>query len=87
MKNRYRLVKVGSRGGVFYYDDTSKRKPVRKSLRTRDEGEAERLVHAMNEAEHAPAVNNVATAAINGSTAAVAATPTSGPSTPTSGPK
>jgi integrase len=57
MSNRYRLVKVGSRGGIFYFDDTSKRKPVRKSLRTRDEVEAQPLVNAMNEAEHSPAVN------------------------------
>lgn len=57
MKNRYRLVKVGSRGGVFYYDDTSKEKPVRKSLHTTSETEAQRLVNAMNEAERTPAAN------------------------------
>jgi len=57
MNNRYRLVKVGSRGGVFYYDDTTKRKKFRKSLHTTNEAEAERLVHAMNEAERVPAVN------------------------------
>jgi integrase len=54
MKNRYRLVKVGSRGGIFYYDDANTRS--RKSLHTKDEDEAERLIHAMNEAECQPSV-------------------------------
>lgn len=57
MNNRYRLVKVGSRGGVFYYDDTTKKKGFRKSLRTRDEDEAERLVHSMNEADRQPSIS------------------------------
>ena len=54
MKNRYRLVQVGSRGGVFYYDDT--RDGTRRSLRTANRKEAERLVHALNESELQPAM-------------------------------
>jgi hypothetical protein len=52
MKYRYRLVKVGSRGGIFYYDDVKTK--ARKSLRTADEDEALRLVNALNEAEAEP---------------------------------
>ena len=55
MKNRYRSVKVGSRGGTFYCEDTNTGK--RNSLRTKDEAEAERLVHAKNEAERQPQLN------------------------------
>jgi integrase len=55
VKNRYRSVKVGSRGGTFYCEDT--KTSERKSLRTKDEAEAERLVHAKNEAERQPQIN------------------------------
>ena len=55
MKNRYRSVKVGSRGGTFYCEDTNTGK--RNSLRTKDEAEAECLVHAKNEAERQPQLN------------------------------
>ena len=55
VKNRYRSVKVGSRGGTFYCEDTNTGK--RKSLRTKDEAEAERLVHAKNEAVRQPQIN------------------------------
>jgi len=55
VKNRYRSVKVGSRGGTFYCEDTNTGE--RKSLRTKDEAEAERLVHAKNEAERQPQLN------------------------------
>jgi len=55
VKNRYRSVKVGSRGGSFYWEDTNTGE--RKSLRTKDEAEAERLVHAKNEAERQPQLN------------------------------
>lgn len=54
MKNRCRLVQVGSRGGVFYYDDT--RDGTRRSLRTAHRKEAERLVHALNESDLQPAM-------------------------------
>ena len=55
VKNRYRSVKVGSRGGTYYFEDTQTK--VRKSLHTKDETEAERLVHAKNEAERQPQLN------------------------------
>ncbi|MGD0410791.1 MAG: hypothetical protein ABSC18_03750 [Verrucomicrobiota bacterium] len=55
MKNRYRLVKVGCRGGIYYYDDTAT--GARRSLGTTDEGDAERLVHAKNEADRQPALS------------------------------
>src|ERR1019366_924315 len=55
VKNRYRSVKVGSRGGTFYCEDTNTGK--RNSLRTKDEAEADRLVHAKNEAERQPQLN------------------------------
>jgi integrase len=45
---------VGSRGGIFYFDDANTKS--RKSLRTTDEDEAERLIHAINEAECQPSV-------------------------------
>lgn len=55
VKNRYRSVKVGSRGGTFYCEDTTTGK--RTSLFTKDEEEAERLVHAKNEAHRNPQLN------------------------------
>jgi integrase len=55
VKNRYRSVKVGSRGGTYYCEDTHTGK--RTSLWTKDEAEAERLVHAKNEAERQPQLN------------------------------
>lgn len=55
MKNRYRTVKVGSRGGRFYCEDTET--GIRKSLFTKNEEEAERLVQAKNEALKNPTIN------------------------------
>src|SRR5208283_1971312 len=55
VKNRFRSVKVGSRGGTFYCEDTNTGE--RKSLRTKDEAEAGRLVHAKNEAVRQPQIN------------------------------
>jgi integrase len=55
VKNRFRSVKVGSRGGTFYCEDTNT--GDRKSLRTKDEAEAGRLVHAKNEAVRQPQIN------------------------------
>ncbi len=55
MQKRYRTVKVGSRGGTFYYEDTGT--GIRKSLFTKDEEEAERLVNAKNEALENPHIN------------------------------
>lgn len=55
MTARYRLVKVGSRGGMFYCEDTETEK--RTSLRTKDEEEATRLVNAKNESLKTTLVN------------------------------
>jgi integrase len=55
VKNRFRSVKVGSRGGTFYCEDTTTGK--RTSLFTKNEEEAERLVHAKNESERNPQLN------------------------------
>jgi hypothetical protein len=55
MKNRFRSVKVGSRGGTFYCEDT--RTGKRTSLFTKEEAEAERLVHTKNESERNPQLN------------------------------
>lgn len=55
MKNRYRIVKVGSRGGTYYSEDTTT--GLRKSLETKNKFEAERLIHAKNEADRQPQLN------------------------------
>jgi hypothetical protein len=52
MKHRFILFR---RGGVFYCEDTSNRKQV--SLRTKDEGEAQTLLHAKNESVRQPVLN------------------------------
>src|SRR5688500_11949117 len=53
MKQRYRLFQ--RTGGVFYCVDNVTRKQI--SLKTKDRDEAQRLLHAKNEAERQPAVN------------------------------
>src|SRR6476659_3672388 len=55
MKNRYRLVKRGSRGETFYAFDTVMKK--RSSLQTSDRATAERLLQAQNEASRHAALN------------------------------
>lgn len=55
MKNRYRIVKVGSRGGTYYSEDTTTGQ--RKSLETKNKLEAEKLLHAKNEADRQPQLN------------------------------
>ena len=55
MKDRYRMVLVGSRNGTYYYDDTETGQ--RRSLGTKDRDEALRLVHAKNEALRQPLIN------------------------------
>jgi hypothetical protein len=52
MKQRFILFR---RGGVFYCEDTNSRKQV--SLRTKDEGEAQTLLHAKNESVRQPVLN------------------------------
>jgi integrase len=52
MKHRFILFR---RAGVFYCEDTTSRKQV--SLRTKDEGEAETLLHAKNESVRQPVLN------------------------------
>lgn len=53
MKQRYRVFKRG--WGTYYYFDNNNGQS--KSLQTADRREAERLVHAMNEAERQPLLN------------------------------
>jgi len=55
MKNRYRLVRRGTRGDTFYCVDT--RTGRRFSLGTYDKWDAHRIVHAKNEAERQPMLN------------------------------
>ncbi|MEI6196653.1 MAG: tyrosine-type recombinase/integrase [Verrucomicrobiota bacterium] len=52
MKHQFNLFQ---RSGVFYCEDTATGKQT--SLRTRDRADAERLLHAKNEAVHQPAMN------------------------------
>jgi len=53
MKQRYRLIRCTSRGGTFYAVDTFTGK--RESLNTSDEGKAQRVINAKNEAFQQPA--------------------------------
>ena len=55
MKTRYRLIRRGIRGGVFYAVDT--RTGQRSSLGTADEVEATRIINAKNEALRQPVLN------------------------------
>src|SRR5689334_15386870 len=55
MKARYRLTCRHTRGGTFYSIDSTTGK--RTSLDTCDEGAAQRIVNAMNEAECQPFLN------------------------------
>jgi len=55
MKDRFRITRRGSRGGVFYCVDTQARN--RTSLKTADIKIARRIVQAKNEAEQQPALN------------------------------
>jgi integrase len=55
MKSRYRLIRRGARGGLFYCVDTHTRK--RTSLQTCDEDAAQQLVEAKNNAERQPILN------------------------------
>ena len=55
MKTRFRLIKRGVRGGLFYCVDTLTRK--RLSLRTSDEDSARQIVLAKNQAERQPLLN------------------------------
>jgi len=55
MRTRYRLSRRGCRGDKFYCVDTQTGK--RTSLRTKNEGEANQLVHSKNEAFRQPMLN------------------------------
>jgi integrase len=55
MKTRYRLVRRGIRGDAYYCVDTKTGKRV--SLRTSSEEDAQRIVHAKNEALRQPSLN------------------------------
>ena len=55
MKTRFRLIRRGIRGGLYYCVDTHTRKRV--SLRTTDADSAQQMVLAKNQAERQPALN------------------------------
>ncbi len=55
MKNRYRLVRYGRRGGIYYLHDSENGK--RESLETKDKARATELLVAKNEAAREPAFN------------------------------
>jgi hypothetical protein len=55
MKTRYRLIRRGTRGGMFYCVDTKTGK--RASLQTANEDEARQLVESRNNADRQPAMN------------------------------
>lgn len=53
--NTFRLFKMNSRGGRYYAEEIAT--GLRKSLKTADIEEAEKLLHAMNEAHRNPHLN------------------------------
>jgi integrase len=55
MKKRFRLIRRNIRGGKFYLVDTLTGK--RESLKSDNATDAERILHARNEAQHQPALN------------------------------
>jgi integrase len=55
MKTRYRLIRRGTRGGMFYCVDTKTGK--RTSLQTANEDEARQLMKSRNNADRQPAMN------------------------------
>jgi integrase len=55
--NKYRLLKMNSRGGRYYAEEIAT--GLRKSLKTADRDAAEKLLHAMNEAERNPHLNHL----------------------------
>jgi integrase len=55
MKKRFRLIRRNIRGGNFYLVDTLTGK--RESLKSDNASDAERILHARNEAQHQPALN------------------------------
>jgi hypothetical protein len=55
MKNRYRLVRYGRRGGICYLHDSENGK--RESLETKDKARATELLVAKNDAAREPAFN------------------------------
>lgn len=53
--NRYRLLKMNSRGGRYYAEEIET--GLRKSLKTADRDEAEKLLHAQNKSNRNPHLN------------------------------
>jgi hypothetical protein len=53
--NKYRLLKMNSRGGRYYAEEIET--GLRKSLKTADPEEAEKLLHALNESHRNPHLN------------------------------
>src|SRR5450432_972812 len=71
MKTRFRLIRRGIRGGLFYCVDMHTRKRV--SLRTTDEDSAKQIVMAKNQAERQPVLNlQIAKAYIAGTDSGIA---------------
>jgi integrase len=66
MKTRYRLIRRGSRGGMYYAVDKTTGKPS--SLHTTDEDEALQLIEARNNSQRQPVLNlHIAKAYLAGS--------------------
>jgi len=55
--NKYRLLKMNSRGGRYYAEEIAT--GLRKSLKTADLKEAEKLLHALNESHRNPHLNQL----------------------------
>jgi hypothetical protein len=53
--NKYRLLKMNSRGGRYYAEEIET--GLRKSLKTADRDEAEKPLHALNESNRNPHLN------------------------------
>ena len=71
MKNRFRLIHRGERGGLFYCVDSLT--GTRSSLKTKDRDAAEQIVFAKNQALRQPALNlQIAKAYLAGTDSGVA---------------
>jgi integrase len=55
--NKYRLLRMNSRGGRYYAEEIAT--GLRKSLKTADRDEAEKLLHALNESHRNPHLNQL----------------------------
>ena len=55
--NKYRLLKMNSRGGRYYAEEIAT--GLRQSLKTADKAAAEKLLHALNESHRNPHLNQL----------------------------